>query len=256
MAALSLTLHFVRREISNRYLGSFSGGLWALLQPLIQLAVYSFVFVYVFRQGAPPGSPVGYVPFLFMGLWPWTMFAESLSRATTVIQDNAALIGKVALPRDVLVFSVVAGSFAVQIVGFVLICLVLRIAGVPVDLLALPIALLAFVQLFVFTLGFAFLFAGIQVFVRDLAPALPQLLMLWMFASPILYARESLPEAAQRYLDLNPFAAYPQIFRTLLVHTTPIGLSSLAVSMAVALAVFGLGYSSFRRVQSHFEDFL
>jgi len=256
MAALSLTLHFVRREIGNRYLGSFSGGLWALFQPLIQLAVYSLVFVYVFRQGAPPGSSVGYVPFLFMGLWPWTMFAESLSRATTVIQDNAALIGKVALPRDVLVFSVVAGSFLVQLAGFVLICLVLRASGAAVDLAALPIALLAFVQLFVFTLGFAFLFAGVQVFVRDLAPALPQLLMLWMFASPILYARESLPASVQGYLDLNPFAPYPQIFRMLLVHSTPISLTSLAISMAVALAVFGIGYGAFRRVQPHFEDFL
>lgn len=256
MAALSLALHFVRREIGNRYLGSFSGGLWALFQPLIQLAVYSVVFIYVFRQGAPPGSPVSYIPFLFMGLWPWTMFAESLSRATTVIQDNAALIGKVALPRDVLVVSVVAGSFAVQLVGFVLICVVLRFCGVAIDLTALPVALLAFAQLFVFTLGFAFLFAGIQVFVRDLASALPQLLMLWMFASPILYARESLPENAQHYLDFNPFAPYPQIFRTLLVHTTPMSMTSLAISMAVALMVFAIGYAAFRRVQPHFEDFL
>ena len=256
MAALGLTLHFVRREIGNRYLGSFSGGLWALFQPLILLAVYSVVFVYVFRQGAPPGSNVGYVPFLFMGLWPWTMFAESLSRATTVIQDNAALIGKVALPRDVLVFSVVAGSFIVQLAGFVLICVVLRVSGTAIDLAALPLAMLAFVQLFVFALGFAFLFAGIQVFVRDLAPALPQLLTVWMFASPILYARESLPAAAQHYLDFNPFAPYPQIFRSILVHTPPINLTSLAISMAVALAVFAIGYGAFRRVQSHFEDFL
>jgi len=256
MAALSLTLHFVRREIGNRYLGSFSGGLWALFQPLIQLAVYSFVFVYVFRQGPPPGSNVGYVPFLFMGLWPWTMFSESLSRATTVIQDNAALIGKVAVPRDVLVFSVVVSSFLVQLFGFVLICIVLRLTGAPIDLLALPIALLAFVQLFVFTLGFAFLFAGVQVFVRDLAPALPQLLMLWMFASPILYGRESLPVSVQGYLDLNPFAPYPQIFRTLLVHTSSISATSLAISIAVALTAFAIGYGAFRRVQPHFEDFL
>ena len=160
------------------------------------------------------------------------------------------------MPRDVLVFSVVAGSFIVQLGGFVLICIVLRLTGAPIDLLALPIALLAFLQLFVFTLGFAFLFAGIQVFVRDLAPALPQLLMVWMFASPILYARESLPVAAQGYLDFNPFAGYPQIFRTLLVHTQPISMTSLAISTAVALALFALGYGAFRRVQSHFEDFL
>src|SRR5690242_13577961 len=100
MAALSLTLHFVRREIGNRYLGSFSGGLWALFQPLIQLAVYGVVFVFVFRQGAPAGSNIGYVPFLALALWPWTAFSEGLSRATTAIQDNAPLIRKVAMPGE------------------------------------------------------------------------------------------------------------------------------------------------------------
>ncbi|MHB8679729.1 MAG: ABC transporter permease, partial [Rudaea sp.] len=99
MPALRLALHFIRRDIRNRYLGSFSGGLWALLQPLAQLAVYGFVFVYVFKARVPGADAPGYVPFLALALWPWTAFAEGLSRATTAIQDNAALIRKVALPR-------------------------------------------------------------------------------------------------------------------------------------------------------------
>src|SRR5579859_7648504 len=101
MPALQLALHFVRRDIRNRYLGSFSGGAWALLQPLIQLAVYGFVFVYVFKARPPGADASGYVPFLALGLWPWIAFSEALTRSATAIQDNAALIGKIALPRPV-----------------------------------------------------------------------------------------------------------------------------------------------------------
>ena len=77
--ALNLIFHFVRREISSRYLGSFSGGLWALMQPLIQLAVYGFVWTYVFGMRPPGGADApGIVPFLAMGVWPWNAFAEAL----------------------------------------------------------------------------------------------------------------------------------------------------------------------------------
>ena len=256
MATATLALHFVRREIRNRYLGSLSGGFWAVLQPLIQLAVYSVVFVYIFKTAAPEGSHVGYVPFLFMGLWPWTMFAESLSRATTVIQDNSALIGKVSIPREVLVFATVAGSFVVQIVGFVCVCVVLRVVGIEVDLLAMPVAFVVFVQMFFLALGFAYLFAGIQVFVRDLSSALPQLLMIWMFASPILYARSSLPELGRRLLDFNPFAVYPEMFRALLLQAPPVSGATVCINLAVTLAIFAIGFFSFRRLGPHFEDFL
>ena len=256
MPALSLALHFIRRDIRNRYLGSFSGGLWALLQPLIQLAVYGFVFVYVFKASVPGRDAPGYVPFLALGLWPWTAFAEGVTRATTAIQDNAALIGKVALPRAVLVFAAVASSFLIQGLGFCAIVIALRLGGVPIDLLALPLALCGFVQLFILALGFAFLFAAVQVFVRDLAPALPQLLMLWMFASPIFYARESLPERYQGWLDFNPFTHYVEFFRATLLHSGSVGLASQAISLAVALAVLAVGYAVFRRLGPHFEDFL
>jgi lipopolysaccharide transport system permease protein len=106
MAALSLALHSERRAFANRCLGSFNCGLWALFRPLIQLAAYSFVFVYLFCRRRPRGLNIGYAPFLFIGVWPRTMFAKPLGLAIAVIQDNDALIGKLALPRNVFVLSV------------------------------------------------------------------------------------------------------------------------------------------------------
>jgi ABC-type polysaccharide/polyol phosphate export permease len=256
MPALQLALHFIRRDIRNRYLGSFSGGAWSLLQPLIQLAVYGFVFVYVFKARVPGADAPGYVPFLALGLWPWVAFSESITRSTTAIQDNAALIGKIALPREVLVFAAVAASFLIHAVGFCAIVVALRLFGVPVDMLGLPLALCGFVQLSILALGFAFLFAAVQVFVRDLAPALPQLLMLWMFASPVFYAREQLPQRYQGWLDFNPFTHYAEFFRAALLHSGAISVTAQALSLLIAVAVLALGFAAFQRLAPHFEDFL
>src|SRR5262249_27803979 len=164
-----------------RYLGSFSGGLWALMQPLIQLAVYGFVWVYVFRMRIPGDGAPGIVPFLALGVWPWNAFSESLVRSTTAIQDNAALIGKVALPREILVLSSVASSFLLHGIGFIAIIVVFWLTGTPIHALGLPVAVVAFAQLFVLAFGFALLFAAVQVFVRDLGQTLTQLIPLWMF---------------------------------------------------------------------------
>lgn len=256
MSALALASHFVRREIRNRYLGSFSGGLWALLQPLIQLAVYGFVWVYVFRMQIAGGAGApGIVAFLALGVWPWNAFAEALVRATTAVQDNSALIGKIALPREVLVFSSVASSFVLHGLGFVLIVAVLWLTGTTIHPLGLPLALLAFAQLFVLALGIALLFAAVQVFVRDLAQSLAQLMPLWMFAGPVLYPREYLPERFRGWLDFNPFTFYPEYLRSTLLGFGHAG-SPFPLALAIALAALGVGYVVFRRLSPHFEDFL
>lgn len=257
MPALHLALHFVNREVRSRYLGSFSGALWALLQPLIQLAVYSFVWVYVFKmqRGAGTGD-AGIVPFLALGLWPWNVLAESLVRSSTAIQDNAALIGKVALPREVLVFSCVAASFLLHGIGFIAVALIFYFFGTPIHLIALPLALLLWIQLFVLTLGLAFVFSSVQVFVRDLAQVLAQVLPLWMFLSPVLYSRDFLPEKYRSILDWNPFTFYPESLRALLLGSGSIDLSAQAVSTLLALAILAVGALMFRRLSPHFEDFL
>lgn len=256
MSAIALTSRFIRRELGSRFAGSFSGGLWAVLQPLIQLAVYAFVFVHIFKARVPGADAPGYVPFLVAALWPWTAFSEAILRATTVLQDNAALIGKVALPREVLVVAVVCSSFLIHVAGFVAVAIVLGIAGQGVRLAQVPLAIALYLPLFGLALGLALACAAIQVFVRDLVQVLGQLLPLLMFGAPIFYDRALLPERFRGWLDLNPFTFYAESFRALLLGHGVFDASRLAVAVAIAAAMLFLGHRLFRRLDAHFEDFL
>jgi lipopolysaccharide transport system permease protein len=255
-AAAALTLRFLARELKNRFAGSFSGGLWALFQPLLQLAVYSFVFVHIFKARIPGADAPGYVPFLVTALWPWTAFAEAVLRSTTVIQDNAALIGKVAMPREVLVVASVCASFAIHMAGFLAILLILWIGGSGIHLAGLPAAFALYLPLFALALGLALICAAIQVFVRDLVQALGQLLPLLMFGAPIFYDRSLLPEHVRGLLDLNPFTFYAESYRALLLDHGRFEITQFGIATGVAALVLLAGHWLFRRLDPHFEDFL
>jgi lipopolysaccharide transport system permease protein len=251
-----LTLRFIERELRNRFAGSFTGGLWALITPLIQLAVYAFVFEHILKQRAPGADAPGYVPFLLAALWPWNALSESVLRATTVIQENATLIGKIALPREVLVLASVASSFALNLAGFIVIVVVLALMGKGIALGGLAPSLLLYAMLFVLSLGFAFALAAVQVFVRDLAQVLAQLLMLLMFCAPIFYDRSAVPSRAQGLIDLHPFTFYADAFRVALLRHGDVDIGRIGVAALVALLALLLGRWMFRRLDAHFEDFL
>lgn len=248
--------HFFARELSNRFLGSFSGGLWALIQPLMQLAIYSFVFVYIFKARVPGAGAPGYVPFLLVALWPWTAFSEAVMRATTSILDNAALIGKVSMPRTVPVLAVVATSFALHTFGYIAILLVMPLFGEPAHLLWLPLVLVVQCLLMLLATGFALALSALQVFVRDLVQVVTQLLMLAMFAAPIFYARDSMPAWAGKFIGMHPFTYYAETMRAMLLYGRAPDLAGSAIAVAVALAIFGIGAWLFHRLNPHFEDFL
>ena len=256
MPLASLTLRFIDRELRNRFAGSFTGGLWALIAPLIQLAVYSFVFVHVLSARVPGADAPGYVPFLVAALWPWNALAESLVRSTTVVQENATLIGKIALPREVLVLASAASSFIVNLAGFIAIVAVLAIAGMGIDPVGLLPALALYVALFVLALGLSLAFSAIQVFVRDLAQALGQILMILMFCAPIFYDRMLVSERFRAWLDLNPFTFYADAFRVALLHHGEVDATRIAIALATAAIVLLIGHRIFRRLDPHFEDFL
>ena len=249
--------HFLGRDLKNRFLGSFSGGLWALIQPLVQLAIYAFVFVHIFKaRVAGAGEAGGYVPFLVVAMWPWTAFSEAILRSTTAIVENASLIGKVPMPRSVPVLATVAASFLLHTAGFLAIVLVLPLFGYTMHLAWLPAALVLQCVLLVLALGLALLAAAIQVFVRDLVQVLTQLLMLAMFAAPIFYSRAMIPERYRPIIDLHPYTWYASAFREMLLHDTLPALLPFTGVVLFAILVLALGWWVFHRLDPHFEDYL
>ena len=253
---MQLLRHFFLREFRSRYLGSMSGLLWAVVHPALQLLMYALVFEHIFKARVAGSEAYGLVAYIGVGFWSWTLFAESTSRGATSVVDNAALIGKVAVSPKLLVYSSVLASAALHLVGYAAALLILALTGTQIDpigvLLALPVLLL----LIIWTMGFALMVAAVQVFVRDLAQVLAQLLAFWFFLTPVLYSRAMLPEFAQRLMDWNPLTYYPERLRQLILESAyAYGWSDIKAAL-LAIAMLGIGTMVFGRLRKHFEDFL
>ncbi|GMU43544.1 MAG: ABC transporter permease [Xanthomonadales bacterium] len=253
---MQLLGHFFRREFRSRYLGSMSGLAWAVLHPALQLAMYALVFEQIFKARIAGAEAHGLIAYIGVGFWAWTLFAESAARGANSVVDHAALIGKVAVSPRLLVLASVGATAALHLVGYAAALLILALAGKAIDPLGVLLALPVLAILLAWTLGFAMLVAAAQVFVRDLAQVLTQVLAFWFFLTPVLYSRAMLPPLAQRLMDWNPLTYYPERLRALILESAyAFGWPDLA-ALASAIAMLVVGSFVFKRLQRHFEDFL
>ena len=247
---------YLRREISGRYIGSISGLLWVLLNPLALLVIYSFVFAVVFRVKIPELQGRDFIEFVALGLWPWLAFQEGVQRAVVSIQSSAGLIKKVAFPHELLVYAAVASTYIIHMVGFVFVLLLMKLGGKDIHLSALPVAMVFIFFQALFTTGLAMLFSALQVFVRDVEHFLAPMLMIWFYATPVLYPRSLVPQQIQGVMVLNPMAAFIDGARDALLYgATGVSFNS-AVLAAAGVAAFMIGRIVFRRLSPYFEDFL
>jgi lipopolysaccharide transport system permease protein len=250
----ALIQSLVARELKARYRGSVLGYFWSFVNPLLLLAIYTFVFTVVL-PGARETGLEPYALFIFCGLLPWIWFSSSLLDASNVLITNANLIRKVLFPAEVLpIVSVGAGlvhfALGLPILGGAFIYF-----GIPVraaDLIWLPVVVL--VQL-VLTVGIALLVSALTVHLRDLKDLLANLLTIWFFATPILYPRSLAPERVQPLLDLNPFTHLAIAYQEILFMPGPFTAGwRLGAVAVVAGAVFALGYAVFDRLRDTFPE--
>ncbi|MDW8478936.1 MAG: ABC transporter permease [Xanthomonadales bacterium] len=248
--------HFVRQELRRRYLGTLAAGGWALLHPLIQLAVYATVFSVIFAARMPEAPELPFAAWLAVAFWPWLAFSEALQRAAGVIHEQAPLIGKVPLPLPLLPAAAVVASFLLHGSGYLAVLLALALAGIPLAPLGIALALPLLALWFALALGLALLVSALSVFLRDLAQVVQQLLLLAFFLTPIFYARTMLPESWRPWLDLNPLTGLVEGLRHAWLGVPPPSPRALAVSIVAALVLLWLGSLVFRRTSRHFHDFL
>lgn len=248
--------NLVVRQIRQDYLENLTGFAWLILQPLILLAVYAFVFSTIFKARIPEAAEIGFVPYLAVAFWPWTAFSEAILKANSSITANGALIGKVAFATEQIPLATVTATFIMHLIGYIAVLIVLQLMGTSIHwvylLLVLPIILL----MWVFACAIALFSSAIQVFVRDLAQILPPLMTFWFFTTPILYSASYLPESIQKFAQLNPMAWFVTRLRELLLFgEINFGITALLIVLFIAIFSWA-SLRFFRRFSGHFEDFL
>jgi len=251
-----LFARLLAREIRSRFIGSASGWVWLILNPLLLLGVYSFVFGVIFQARVPAGLDMPFVAWLAVALWPWLMFSEGVLKGAQCIRAHAALISKVAMRRELLVLATVSAVFLLHLAGYLSVVLVLLLMGIDLHAVGVPRLLLALGILFLLTNGLALALSAIQVYLRDLEQALPTVFMFWFFLTPILYGPSLLPEAYAGWLDWNPMTWMMGEIRAGVLHAEPIPGWAALWLLAGSLAILFIGHRIFQRLSPHFEDFL
>jgi lipopolysaccharide transport system permease protein len=250
-----LFLHFTEREIKSRFADSGLGLLWALLGPLLLLAIYSFVFGQLFKQRAVALDTDSYTLFVATALWPWMMFADGVSRGMQSIQQNASLVKKVAFPHFLLVASAVTAAFTLHLIGYAAVLVALAAGGSPIHLGGVPLAMAYIIVLYVFTLGVAALLAALQTLIRDVEQAVNPAIMMLHYLTPVLYPLSMIPENYRGWLDWNPLALIVTRIRSALLADTTVVPADLGPPL-IALVALCVGAWVFARLSPYFEDFL
>jgi lipopolysaccharide transport system permease protein len=252
-----LIFSLTRREILGRYRGSFLGIFWSFINPVLMLAVYTFVFSIIFkaRWGSGDGSRTEFALVLFAGLMVFNLFAECINRSATIILSNVNFVKKVIFPLEILPLVTLGSAcfhFIISLSVWLLAYFV--IFGLPhITILIFPVVLL---PLFILTLGLSFIFASLGVYLRDLPQLLSIITTVLMFLTPIFFPLSSIPLAYRFYLNFNPLTSVVEMSRDVLYFGKMPDLIELLVRLIVSLLIVFLGFAFFQKTRKGFSDVL
>jgi ABC-type polysaccharide/polyol phosphate export permease len=251
-----LVWNFIKRDISSKYVGSFLGLYWSVLNPIITLVVYIMVFGVFLKVRLPGDTNIwDFALYFASGFLPWLAFQDSVMRASRSIIDNKNYIKKVPFPSEIFPIYTTLSEFVNLFIGLVIyFILFFFLKGAPtVYILLLPLAII--LQM-VFTLSLAFFLSSGAVYFRDIPTMLGPLFMIWFWVTPIAYTVNLIPENFQWIVKLNPAYYMLEIYRDALFYGKFPELNILIPFFVFSFVMLALGILFFRKTKRGFGELL
>ena len=248
-----------RRELQSRYKGSILGLFWTFIQPLLLLAVYTFVFSVIFKTRwgvvAQDEGRLGFALALFAGILTFSIIGDVLSAAPGIILGHANFVKRVVFPLEILPLVKLLGTVIHALTGMTILILVLAIDRRHLNgtLILLPVVWL---PVLFFSLGWAYFFSSLGVFIRDLGATIQILVTVLFFLSPIFYPLEAVPERFRFFCRLNPVANFVENTRLVVLGGSCPDWGLYAIHFAVSLIIFTTGFIWFMKSRKAFADVL
>jgi len=251
-----LIYQLAKREVLGRYRGSIAGLAWSFFNPLLMLAVYTFVFSYVFNArwaGAAEGNRAEFAVILFAGIMVHGFLGECIGRAPMLVLGNASYVKKVVFPLEILTWSAVASALFHLVITLcvLLIAQYVLLGRLPLTVLYFPLVIFPLVLV---AAGVTWFFAALGVYYRDIGQMTGLLVTILLFMSPALYPVSSLPPTFRKLIYLNPLTFIIEQTRSVLMWNMAPDWAGLLKYFIGSVVLAYLGYYWFQLVRRGFAD--
>jgi ABC-type polysaccharide/polyol phosphate export permease len=252
----TLLLHFVRRDLRVRYIGSVMGVFWSVIHPIALLVIFTLVFSVVLGVRFRTEQGVEhYALYLLCGMLPWLAFQEGVIRSTSSLANHSNLIKKVRFPTRIIPLYICISQLVHQLVGVGVLLIAILIIAKTLHLWILAFPVLLLTQL-LFTVGLGWLLAAGNAYLRDLTQVANVGMVVWMYLTPVVYPTSAVPAQFQTYVWLNPMSHLVYGYRAIFLD----GLSPFTAGyfylVMWAVALFMLGLWVFHLGEKEFADIL
>lgn len=250
LAYRDLFYFLVLRDIKVRYKQTVFGGLWAIIPPLFLMFVFTLFFG---RLVQVPSDGVPYPIFSYSAMIAWTYFANVVTRSSNSLIQEGALISKVYFPRLIAPMAPVVAALLDFTIAFVVLIVMMLYYRIYPTVMIVFVPVLVILTMLAAS-GVGMFLAALNVKYRDISAAIPLLVQLWMFASPIIYPVSILPEKYRLIYVINPMAGVIEGFRSALLGTVAFPTGMVLVSALVSIVLFLVGALYFKRTERYFAD--
>lgn len=249
-----LLFSLTKKELKVKYRGSVLGFFWSLLNPILTMLVYSFVFSIVLRPGIQE-----FAIFLICVLLPFNFLSNSVNYGAGSIIGNSNLVNKIYFPREIIPLSVVLANLFNFLLELAALFIVLGIMGYRFYIYLYLLPVVIFIQFFL-VVGVTLLVSALNVFFRDLQHLITIIMMVWFFGTPVIYPLSMVPEEYQFIIKINPMTVYTAYYRNIFYFVKyPEGAgfpstTETLIALGVTILIFFAGYFVFKRLEPRFAE--